>query len=40
MLGFPHPGFGSVGFRLSTEHTEKLGRQLSTCGQDIRVAAM
>lgn len=40
MLGFPHPGFGWVGFRLSTEHTEELARQLSACAQNIRAAAM
>jgi len=38
MLGFPHPGFGWVGFRLSKEHTEELARQLSACAHNIRSA--
>jgi len=39
MLGFPHPGFGWVGFRFSKERTEELARQLSACAQNIRSAA-
>jgi hypothetical protein len=39
LLGFPHPGFGWVGFRFSQEHAEELARQLSTCAQNIRSSA-
>jgi hypothetical protein len=39
LLGFPHPGFGWVGFRFSHEHAEELARQLSACAQNIRPSA-
>jgi hypothetical protein len=39
LLGFPHPGFGWVGFRFSQEHAEELARQLSACAQNIRPPA-
>jgi hypothetical protein len=39
LLGFPHPGFGWVGFRFAKEHPEELARQLAACAQNIRSAA-
>jgi hypothetical protein len=39
LLGFPHPGFGWVGFRLSKERAEELARQISACAQSIPAAA-
>jgi hypothetical protein len=39
LLGFPHPGFGWVGFRFAKEHAEELARQLAACAQNIRSAA-
>ena len=39
LLGFPHPGFGWVGFRFSREHAEELARQLSACAHNIGPSA-
>ena len=39
LLGFPHPGFGWVGFRFAKEHAEELARQLAACARNIRSAA-
>ena len=39
ILGFPHPGFGWVGYRFSKERTEDLAHQLAACAQNIRSAA-
>ena len=36
LLGFPHPGFGWVGFGFAREDAEELARQLSACAQNIR----
>jgi len=39
LLGFPHPGFGWVGFRFSQDYAQELARQLSACAQNIRSSA-
>jgi hypothetical protein len=39
LSGFPHPGFGWVGFRFSREHAEELARQLSACAHNIGPSA-
>jgi hypothetical protein len=38
ILGFPHPGFGWIGYRFSKEGAEELARQLSACAQSMRAA--
>jgi hypothetical protein len=38
ILGFPHPGFGWVGYRFSKESAEELARQLSACARNMRAA--